>query len=291
MGLAASDCAKLGEGDLVAAHLIVGCLQAFQRRELRADDGAREFGRRTRAHIQHQRLEHRPVERQRQHGSDLEADQRNFGQRRRAQSHQQAIAQHGDVNREQHGDGEREDGMRSGQRAKRAFGEDADIAARDGQKLSDDAEVGRDERAAVHVRRSAAAVRFRNRGSQRAGSSPTSSRMASRLRTEDSVPDEHFQFAIHAREIEPRHHAVVGLFDEEAARRVRQRAHQPELVFGETEAVDVLVGLRARIGQEDLRRGLLDDGRGDAAFQRVRRALRAEAHNAVALADRLFPIP
>jgi len=65
-----------------------------------------------------------------------------------------------------------------------------------------------------------------------------------------SLPASHFQKAAHAREVEPGDHAVVGLLDEEAARGVRQGAHQVELVLGQAEAFDIVGGPGAGIGKK-----------------------------------------
>ena len=80
------------------------------------------------------------------------------------------------------------------------------------------------------------------------------------------------------------------MLDQEAVGVVGQGPHQLELVRGEAEAVHIIGGARLGIGHEDLGRGLLDDRAGDAALERVLRALRGEADDPVALADRLLPI-
>ncbi|KIT74386.1 hypothetical protein QP64_00015, partial [Staphylococcus aureus] len=81
-----------------------------------------------------------------------------------------------------------------------------------------------------------------------------------------------------------------AVLDQEAMRIVRQGANQLIFVRGEPETLHIIAGARLGIGHEDLSRRLLDDCARDAALQRVLRALRGEADDAVALADRLLPI-
>lgn len=83
---------------------------------------------------------------------------------------------------------------------------------------------------------------------------------------------------------------MLAVFHQEATRLRRQGADEFELVLGQAEADAVVLVLGAGVGHEDLRRRLLDDGRGDAAVERVPRRLRAEPQDGVALAQRLHPI-
>ncbi|CAB5370565.1 unnamed protein product [Rhizophagus irregularis] len=80
------------------------------------------------------------------------------------------------------------------------------------------------------------------------------------------------------------------MFYQKTARRVGQRADQVEFMRGQAKAVAIIDRLRLWVDHEDLRRGLFDDRTGNLARQRVGRALGAEADDAVAFSDRLFPI-
>ncbi|MNR29085.1 hypothetical protein D3C85_1464480 [compost metagenome] len=58
----------------------------------------------------------------------------------------------------------------------------------------------------------------------------------------------------------------------------------------QAEAANIIFSAGLGVDHEDLGRGLFNDGAGDAALERVLGALGGEADDAVALADRLFPI-
>src|SRR3546814_8510279 len=73
-------------------------------------------------------------------------------------------------------------------------------------------------------------------------------------------------------------------------RAVGERAYQFIFMGGQPEAFDIILVARLRVRHEYLRRRLLDDRARDPAFERILRALRREADDAVPFADRLFPI-
>src|SRR6185437_2509698 len=99
---------------------------------------------------------------------------------------------------------------------------------------------------------------------------------------------DHLQLRLEATQIELRHDAVVTLLDEEAARSGLQAlADQAEFPFGQAEAFGVILPARFRIREEDLGRGLLDDGPADRALQHIARALRRQAHDPIELAPGL----
>ncbi len=78
--------------------------------------------------------------------------------------------------------------------------------------------------------------------------------------------------------------------DEEAVRAIWQSTDELIFLCGEPEAVDIILGPRLGVDHEDLRCRLLDDGAGDFAFERILRALRGKADNAIPFANSLFPI-
>jgi hypothetical protein len=98
------------------------------------------------------------------------------------------------------------------------------------------------------------------------------------------------QKVLFAGQVEPRDHAVVAVLDQEAMRAVGNCADELELVLGEAKAAAIFTRLSFGIGHEDLRRRLLDDRAGDPALEGVLSALRREAHDSVAFADRFFPV-
>src|SRR6185437_2955222 len=65
---------------------------------------------------------------------------------------------------------------------------------------------------------------------------------------------------------------------------------ESELAVGEAKAGDVFLGYGIGVGEENLRRRLLDDGAADGTFEDVARALRGEAHDTIQLPPGLWAI-
>ena len=83
--------------------------------------------------------------------------------------------------------------------------------------------------------------------------------------------------------------AGMALLDQELAPALgTQAAHDLELGLAEAEALDVFLGHRFRVGQEDLGHALLDHGPADGVAQHVGRALGVENAQAGLLADGLL---
>ena len=93
-----------------------------------------------------------------------------------------------------------------------------------------------------------------------------------------------------SRQVQPHHHAGIGLAHQEAAAVRGQAADQRQLMRGQAEAVAIILRPRPRIGHEHQRRGLFDQGGRDPAVERVARALGGEADQRVALPQRLQPV-
>src|SRR3546814_18680439 len=100
------------------------------------------------------------------------------------------------------------------------------------------------------------------------------------------APREDREQFVFAAEIEPRDDAFMAMLDEETMRAVGERAHQFIFMGGQPEAFDIILVARLRVRHEYLRRRLLDDRARDPAFERILRALRREADDAVPFADR-----
>src|SRR5579875_4083882 len=94
----------------------------------------------------------------------------------------------------------------------------------------------------------------------------------------------HRELRVEALEIEPADRAMAALLDEEHPRAgIELLFEKLHLALREAEARDVLLLARLGIGEEDLRRRLLDERAADGARQHIARALRREAHDAVQL--------
>ena len=179
---------------------------------------------------------------------------------------------------------QRQGRARRGQRLIAAGADRLRLAVDEIEHAAQEAVVGRGGWAGRHHATSS------RRGIQSAGSSPRSARISSSSRTVRSRPGKDGEQVALAGEVEPRDDAFRAMLDQEAMGVVGQRADQLEFVRGEAEALDIIVGAGLGVGHEDLGRRLLDDRAGDPALERVLGALRGEADDAVALADRLLPI-
>ncbi len=69
-----------------------------------------------------------------------------------------------------------------------------------------------------------------------------------------------------------------------------QRLDEREFVFGQAEALAIILRPGTRIGHEDHRCGLFDQRRGDAAVERVACRLGGKADQCIALPERLQPV-
>jgi hypothetical protein len=97
--------------------------------------------------------------------------------------------------------------------------------------------------------------------------------------------DGHLGF--HSSQVEIDQRRSRGLFEQELARALGQGTQQRPFGRGELESVAVVALVGVLVGQEDLGRGLLQQGRGDFRVQGIGRALGAGDDDAVLLADRL----